>query len=354
MPLFCAVPTNTPLTLVSGKIPSAGPYYVASATPGRSFVLLRNPNYHGDRPRRLRRIEIAIGNARPAVAEVEASRLDYAIGGVVAQDNARLERLYGPNSPAARHGMQRYFVNRTHEVDYVELNAARPLFASRRMRRAVNYAVDRLALAAGGGTYNAAAAHPAQMYLPPGTPGFRDEHIYPLTSDLATARRLAGTTKRSAVLYCTFEGGSPHAAQIIANDLAAIGIQVHVHCMPGDQLWTRILRHNEPWDMAVVGWADYNDPADFLGDMGSDVWSNVSHFHDGRYSRMLRAAGRLSGLRRALAYARIDDELVRDAAPWIAFANESAHDFFSARIGCQVFQPVYGIDLAALCIRAGH
>jgi len=46
------------------------------------------------------------------------------------------------------------------------------------------------ALAAGGGTYNAAAAHPAQMYLPPGTPGFRDEHIYPLTPDLATARRL--------------------------------------------------------------------------------------------------------------------------------------------------------------------
>ena len=28
-----------------------------------------------------------------------------------------------------------------------------------------------------------------------------------------------------------------------------------------------------------------------------------------------------------------------------------SHDFFSARMGCQVYQPVYGIDLAALCIR---
>jgi hypothetical protein len=28
-------------------------------------------------------------------------------------------------------------------------------------------------------------------------------------------------------------------------------------------------------------------------------------------------------------------------------------DFFSARMGCESYQPVYGIDLAALCIRRG-
>jgi hypothetical protein len=26
-------------------------------------------------------------------------------------------------------------------------------------------------------------------------------------------------------------------------------------------------------------------------------------------------------------------------------------DFFSSRVGCQVFQPVYFMDLAALCLR---
>jgi hypothetical protein len=26
-------------------------------------------------------------------------------------------------------------------------------------------------------------------------------------------------------------------------------------------------------------------------------------------------------------------------------------DLFSARIGCQIHQPLYGIDLAALCIK---
>jgi hypothetical protein len=38
-------------------------------------------------------------------------------------------------------------------------------------------------------------------------------------------------------------------------------------------------------------------------------------------------------------------------APWIAFSIETSHDFFSARTGCQVYQPVYGIDLGALCLR---
>jgi hypothetical protein len=33
------------------------------------------------------------------------------------------------------------------------------------------------------------------------------------------------------------------------------------------------------------------------------------------------------------------------------FATDASRDFFSARIGCQVYQPVYGMDLAALCLR---
>ena len=37
--------------------------------------------------------------------------------------------------------------------------------------------------------------------------------------------------------------------------------------------------------------------------------------------------------------------------PWINFANVVGQDFFSARIGCQLFQPVEGVDLGALCIR---
>ena len=276
------------------------------------------------------------------------------IGGVPAGESARLERLYGAHSAAARRARQRYFVNRTLAVDSLYLNTGRPLLASARMRRAVSYAVDRSALAATGGSFSTAAA-PAQMSLPPGMPGYRDAHLYPLVSDPAIARRLAGGGHHDAELYCVLEGGSPRAAQIIKNNLAAIGIEVHVHCMPGDAFYTRIFRQNEPWDIAIASYgASYNDPGEFINGLATDNAFNVTHYHDPRLSRAIRAASRLSGILRAQAYAKIDLALTRDIVPWINFANPISQDFFSARLGCQLYQPVVGIDLAALCIRTGH
>lgn len=74
-------------------------------------------------------------------------------------------------------------------------------------------------------------------------------------------------------------------------------------------------------------------------------------FDDPSYRRKARAASRLSGPRRYLAYGALDVDAVRNAAPVVAVGNKFSRDFFSARMGCQVFNPVYGIDLAALCIR---
>jgi ABC-type transport system substrate-binding protein len=336
---------------VPGQFPSAGPYYVASATK-RSYVLLRNPNYHGDRPHRLERIEILLGPPQHPLAQIEASKLDYVIGGgVPARESARLERLYGANSAAAAHGRQRYFANRTLTVDYLDLNTKRPLFHSARMRRATSYAIDRSALAANGGAFSAVAA-PAQMNIPPGMPGFRDAHVYPLVPDPARARRLAGSGHHVAELYCVLEAGSPRAAQIIKNNLAAIGIDVHVHCVPGYEMWTLLARPNEPWDMAIETYgASTNDPGEFINGLATDDSFNFGHYHDAGLSSAIQAASRLGGVPRAQAYARLDLALTRDIVPRINFDNPIQEDFFSARIGCQLYQPVVGMDLAALCVR---
>jgi hypothetical protein len=115
-----------------------------------------------------------------------------------------------------------------------------------------------------------------------------------------------------------------------------------------------MLNPNDPWDMVVDGWAGLDDPGDFLNAFASRDAFNASHLDDSRIDALINDAARRSGLARAFAYARVDHTLVRDAAPWIAFANENTHDFFSARIGCQLDQPLNGMDLGALCIRPGH
>jgi ABC-type transport system substrate-binding protein len=59
---FCPVPIGTPINPRPGTtIPYAGPYYVASYTPGQQLLLRRNPDYTGPRPRRAKEIVVTLG-----------------------------------------------------------------------------------------------------------------------------------------------------------------------------------------------------------------------------------------------------------------------------------------------------
>ena len=78
---------------------------------------------------------------------------------------------------------------------------------------------------------------------------------------------------------------------------------------------------------------------------------NFSYFNDPSFNRKLKAAAKLSGARRYRTYSRLALELERDGVPGAAIETSTSRDFFSARIGCQVYQPVYGMDLAALCLQ---
>jgi YVTN family beta-propeller protein len=360
MPFFCAVPMNTPLRRTENPpIPSAGPYYVTSRTTAQT-VLRRNPNYTGPRPHRLREIVYTGGfSPQRSIARVVSGQTDY-LPDPPSKD--KLNGRYGLHSPAAQRGHQQLFINPALEVDGLVLNTSRPLFASTRMRRAVNYAINRLALARYGGINFGSgplSATTTDQYLPPGMPGFRDLAIYPLQGDLAKARQLAGRQRRDATLYTCNYAPCPQQAQIVKESLAAIGITVEIRKFSGEDLFFRRQpKRGEPFDIGLMTWSvDYPEPFDvlnllFAGDfIGKPQGGNVARFDDPDYNRRLSAAGRLSGSRRFRAYAQLDADLVRDAAPVVAYANATRIDFFSARVGCQTFNPVYGMDIAALCIR---
>jgi ABC-type oligopeptide transport system substrate-binding subunit len=125
---------------------------------------------------------------------------------------------------------------------------------------------------------------------------------------------------------------------------------VEVKALAWAALWTRVARPGEPFDMVWVDWIpDYPDPDDVLN-FELESGTLLPTFDDPAYRRRLAAAARLSGPARYLAYARLDTDLARHAAPWIAYGSSYSHELFSARMGCQTYG-VYGIDLAALCIR---
>ena len=73
-------------------------------------------------------------------------------------------------------------------------------------------------------------------------------------------------------------------------------------------------------------------------------------FQDSTIERRLKAASRLAGDARLRADARLDRDLAEQFAPQATFASAETSYFLSARMGCQVLHPIYGLDLAALCI----
>ncbi|HYT52469.1 MAG TPA: ABC transporter substrate-binding protein [Gaiellaceae bacterium] len=355
-PLFCAVPTNAPLAPEGvGTLPSAGPYYVASYAPDQEIVLKRNPNYHGHRPHGLSEIHVSIGvPPDQSIREIEAGRADYTLDyGLVPGVYARLARRYGPATRAASVGRQRYFLNPALALDYLSLNTNRPLFARPRMRRAVNYAVDRRALARLGFESTPSPAGLTDQYLPPTVAGFRDAQVYPSRPDVRTGRRLAGGTHATAIFYsCTTPNCRQHAA-IIRKNLEAIGIRVDVQEFPLGELLTRLRAKDEPFDLAISRSIFAGpDPFYFLNlPIDATLGENAGLFDNPVYNRKLAAAAKLVGRKREVIYGKLDVELAREAAPLVAFAYQTHQDFFSARMGCHVYQPAYGMDLAALCLR---
>ena len=351
--VFCAVPIGTPIDPKGlPTIPMAGPYYIASYAPGQGVVLKRNPNYHGSRPHNFDQIDLAV-NVPPnrGRAEILAGKADYTPD--ASQDSpsdARLDAQYGPHSRAAAQGKQQYFITPLQQLWFFDLNTRRPLFSDVRMRQAVNYAVDRTALTdVGGFGAGVPPPVPTDQMLPPGMPGYDDVSVYPLTADPSKARQLAHGKHGTAVLYTCNESECIGQAQVVKTDLARIGITVIVKEFPFQNLYPVIKRPGS-WDMALFGWQiDYPDPADFLN-LLLEYGTQLPTFNDPAWRKRLANAATLTGPERYLTYGELATDLDRNAAPWIAWGNQTVRALFSARIGCQI-DGIDNIDLAALCIR---
>jgi DNA-binding SARP family transcriptional activator/ABC-type transport system substrate-binding protein len=361
MPLFCAVPTSTPVEPNGLKtpIPSAGPYYLASHEHGRELVLKRNPNYAGPRPHRLDEIKLVVGvGTDEAVARVQRGSLDYYRLDIpdlflpAFQPGGRYALAFGPNTAREGRARPRYLLNPSLYVRALALNTGRPLFRDPAVRRAVSYALDRRALAAVFG------AEPTDQYLPRLTPGFHAVDVYPLDApDHGKARALMHGRGGRAILWTCGGVVCRGVAEIVRRNLRPIGIDV-------------VIRQYDDWDVRAsdVGArydifdlafpVDYADPAAVLEPLlsGDTIEAtgntNAAYLDDKAINARLRRAARLTGAERLAAYAAIDADVARDSAPMAAFANDNVGEFLSARVGCEAFQPVYaGVSLAALCVR---
>ena len=342
---LCAVPADLPASAEGTTVlPGAGPFTVSSFVPGQSLVLRRNPAYRGTR--RVHVSEIDFVPAPDPVAAVEHGTADYAeadpgaLAAVPARYAAQLHEAPGAS------------------IRFIVLNSSRPLFrANPPLRRAVNFAIDRMALIRERG--GPRTGRPTDQYLPSSMPGFRDAEVYPLGHpDLARAKALAQGHTRSgtAALWIKDTPTDIAQAQIIQRNLRPLGLRVTISKFAGPALFQRLFTPGSAYDMTLLGYGpDYFDPAAMLNTLfdgrllGGPYSFDLGYFNSAKYNARLDAAARLSRAARYRAYGRIDADLARYEAPMAAYENESALNLVSKRAGCLVFNPY--LDLATVCLK---
>jgi peptide/nickel transport system substrate-binding protein len=350
MPFFCAVPPTLPADPEGvGAFPGAGPYYISEYVRGQRVVLERNRYYRGSRPRHLDRIVVDL-QAPNVLDRIESGQADWGMAPTpFFVDPARaLARKYGVNK-------SQFFVKPGLTLRAYALNSRRPLFRNNpALRRAVNFAVARTDLVRTAGS--SLAGRPTDQYLPPVLPGFRDARVYPLVHpDLVKARALArGNTRSGKAVLWTFDVPTLLAqAQVVKRNLKKIGLDVEVRGLPPLGFFDRTGARNARFDIALTLFAaDYADPYPFtnlLLDGRFFGTTNFAHFDSPKYNDLMRRAAGTQGDARYRAYAKLDVQLVRDAAPMFAVAYDNQFTLVSKRVGCVVLRPA--LDLAAACLK---
>ena len=329
----CAVPRKTPVVPngVKTPVPSAGPYYLAEHADSFA-VLRRNPNYGGRRPQHLDAIvfkfSIAPGQAASQIAN---GTLDYFL-----ESQAPVLR---PDTAAAHAAGEQYRLTPTSGtgVHFFNFNVHRPLFADARMRQAVQYVLDRVALAKAG----EAVGIPATRLLSPGVPGYDATPLYPLRGDVRRARKLAGPKNRRAVVYTWDDPPYTDAFnRVLREQLSAIGISatvLRIDQAKGFEL-AKAQRADLIWGGLNANTADpgaYLQPLSYLPPEYSTEIGRIQKLYSPARERAAASLAR-----------RIDQQSL-----FAVYATDAMPELRSKRLDCVVHHPVYaGVDLAALCV----
>jgi ABC-type oligopeptide transport system substrate-binding subunit len=162
-----------------------------------------------------------------------------------------------------------------------------------------------------------------------------------------------GRTPRLTLWTCT-TASCAQRATILQDALAAIGIKLQT------KRYRDVRAAGNGYDIRDDGWyVDEYDPHNMLGValFGQPGYVDPpTTFTDAAWQRRVEHAATLDSRHgRFTAFGKLELRLMRNAAPWAAYAQTSEDVLLSSRIGqdCTIENPVYGLDLAALCLPHG-
>ncbi|MDI6099560.1 ABC transporter substrate-binding protein [Actinoplanes sp. NEAU-A12] len=299
---------------------ASGPYRIATSVPGSRVELVRNPHWDpATDPVRTAapdRIVVELGRSEAeqfdrVTADTDAARDTIAVG-MIPQD--RLPRVAG--DPDLRRRLVR---SEPSFLSYLAINNRRGALQQLKVRQAIQYAVDKAAVAEAVGALTAAV--PASTLIPPGMPGHVQYDLYPAgpSGDVATAKRLlaeAGHRVLRLTMRIFDDESTRTRAVLIQRALARAGIVVEIRKL-GYDAWIAANRAGDAdYDLKLSGWIpDYPGAASSL----QPLYSSGSELTPTWYSRpdvdaaMERALAEPDPARAQAQWAALDRRIMKDA-----------------------------------------
>lgn len=253
-----------------------GPFEFLGQKSGDSITLKANPSYWGGAPDISGVTFRFISEPSTALSALQAGEIDW----TDSVPTQRVAQLREDDSITLA-------VTASNDYWYLALNEARPPWNDVRVRQAVAYGIDRDAIVAAT-SYGTATAN--QLAIPENNPWYTPYHRY--RYDLDTAERLldeAGVGDVGLDLLVTSEyPETVTAAQIIADNLAPLGITVNIRTVDFASWLDE--QNTGNFDMLMMGWLGNIDPDDFYyAQHHSQGTSNAQKFSDPEVDRLLDA-----------------------------------------------------------------
>ena len=352
----------------SGRVVGSGPYTPSTYIPGQLVVFVRNRNWDpATDPLRkawVDRIQVKLGvPIRTIQRAIDREEADLSLDSHVPQ--AQLATLRADPERS-----RRLWVNNTGILLYLVLGTHRGAgaIADVRVRRAVNYAVDKVAYRDAIAGRQAPTGELASTILAPGSLGYRPYDLYPTPGgrgDPARARALLAAAGYPNGLTLTFvTGGSgslyAHTLKPIRDSLARAGIRLKPKTYKEEEFFEKSLALPAKRLEHQLGqgiWAP-----DYLGDnarqsivvqydsrLDPAVSANFSEYHNPTVNRLIdQALAELDRNRRAAKWAAIDQRIMRDA-PIVPLLWVNSSFQWPSRVNGWVYNPwTAGPDLTAV------
>jgi peptide/nickel transport system substrate-binding protein len=346
-----AVPAEAPLHDVgTHPLSATGPYMYATFTP--HFVLLvRNPYFHewshaaqpDGYPDRI--AFRSVPSQAAAIADVEHGTADYFWNGVPSKQLDELQTRFP----------SRLYIEPFIATDALVLNTRVPPFNDLRVRRALDYAVNRTEIALLLGQN----ARPTCQVLPPYLPGYRHYCPYTLNPsqagvwhapDIAAAERLIAASHTSGTPITIWNLGAYQTdftpiAPYLVSLLRRLGYPTTVRDLSTDNNAQSRFANSRTRAQAALAELTPNYPTasqiiqtnfacnDFIPDSAGSA--NLSEFCDHRLDSQINSAlaADTNNAPDAAALWSQADRTVTDQAPVVPLTNPSNIDFVSARVG---------------------